>query len=233
MEGTAKAIETVFMGFKFRSRLEARWAVFLDKLSVHFQYEVEGYNLGAKQVWYLPDFYIPAWDKHVEIKPATQLSRDEIEKAGLLVQYTGKPLLIIQGDPWPGEYRLLLIVPTSEPGTIAPHKACFDKSRFVFGAAPASKQVYLYRVADDDKPRDEESVQNFIPLTHELIVMDGAMAMLFKPDQHSTYADDVRDGIHTILGHMNSVKQLMECNTPLSRAFIAARQARFEHGESG
>ena len=57
----AKAIETKYRGYRFRSRLEARWAVFLDAWGVSWKYEPEGYDLGD-QGWYLPDFYIPSWE---------------------------------------------------------------------------------------------------------------------------------------------------------------------------
>ena len=42
-----KAIETVYKGYKFRSRLEARWAVFFDALGVEWEYEPEGFELGG------------------------------------------------------------------------------------------------------------------------------------------------------------------------------------------
>lgn len=63
-----KVIETVFQGYKFRSRLEARWAVFFDELGLPYQYELEGFELPGK-VWYLPDFYLSIQGKWVEIKP--------------------------------------------------------------------------------------------------------------------------------------------------------------------
>lgn len=50
-----KPIETSFMGYRFRSRLEARWAVFFQTLGVEFEYEPEGFDLGD-DVKYLPDF---------------------------------------------------------------------------------------------------------------------------------------------------------------------------------
>ena len=49
-----KAIETVYNGYRFRSRLEARWAVFFDALGLEYEYEPEGFSLGAGG--YLPDF---------------------------------------------------------------------------------------------------------------------------------------------------------------------------------
>lgn len=51
------AIQTTYKGFKFRSRLEARWAVFFDTIGTNWEYEPEGFDLG-KLGWYLPDFYV-------------------------------------------------------------------------------------------------------------------------------------------------------------------------------
>ena len=48
MPATIKAIETVYQGFLFRSRTEARWAVLFDTLGVRWAYELEGFNLTAK-----------------------------------------------------------------------------------------------------------------------------------------------------------------------------------------
>ena len=61
-----KAIETKYNGFNFRSRLEARWAIFFDMIGLKYEYEVEGYEMNG--VRYLPDFYIPSLDRWFEIK---------------------------------------------------------------------------------------------------------------------------------------------------------------------
>lgn len=65
---TILAIETKYKGYRFRSRLEARWAVFFDALGVKWEYEKEGYDLGEAG-WYLPDFWLPEQQVIVEIKP--------------------------------------------------------------------------------------------------------------------------------------------------------------------
>ena len=52
-----KAIETKYKGYRFRSRLEARWAVFFDAMSWEWEYEPEGFDLG-NGIYYLPDFKI-------------------------------------------------------------------------------------------------------------------------------------------------------------------------------
>ena len=53
-----KAIDTIYNGYKFRSRLEARWAVFFDAAGIKYEYEPEGFDLGGGCL-YLPDFYLP------------------------------------------------------------------------------------------------------------------------------------------------------------------------------
>lgn len=65
-----KAIETRYKGCNFRSRLEARWAVFFDALGVKWEYEPEGFDLG-EMGWYLPDFWLPTFSggMWVEVKP--------------------------------------------------------------------------------------------------------------------------------------------------------------------
>lgn len=44
MLATIKAKETRYNGYRFRSRLEARWAVFFDTLGIKYEYEKEGYD---------------------------------------------------------------------------------------------------------------------------------------------------------------------------------------------
>jgi hypothetical protein len=63
---TIKPIETKYQGYRFRSRLEARWAVFFDMLSIKWEYEKEGFNLDG--VYYLPDFWLPDQRCWIEIK---------------------------------------------------------------------------------------------------------------------------------------------------------------------
>ncbi len=61
-----KPIETIYNGYRFRSRLEARWAVFFDALGVKYEYEPEGFNLGDG-LYYLPDFKVKCWGTRGEI----------------------------------------------------------------------------------------------------------------------------------------------------------------------
>lgn len=66
---TIKAIETIYPwpdGYRFRSRLEARWAVFFDALHEPYRYEIEG--IKGDGLAYLPDFWLPRWQCFVEVK---------------------------------------------------------------------------------------------------------------------------------------------------------------------
>lgn len=63
-----KSIDTTYRGYKFRSRLEARWAVFFQTLGFAWEYEKEGFEL-TNGDRYLPDFYLNDLKLWVEIKP--------------------------------------------------------------------------------------------------------------------------------------------------------------------
>jgi hypothetical protein len=68
---TVRAIETRYAGHRFRSRLEARWAVFFDALRIEWEYEPQGFvigDMGGEERNYLPDFYLPQLGTWVEVK---------------------------------------------------------------------------------------------------------------------------------------------------------------------
>ncbi len=60
-------LETVYNGYRFRSRLEARWAVFFDTLGLRYEYEKEGFVFGDGER-YLPDFWLPELRLWYEVK---------------------------------------------------------------------------------------------------------------------------------------------------------------------
>ena len=66
-----RPIETRYKGYRFRSRLEARWAVFFDAMGVRFEYEKEGFHLPSGRL-YLPDFWLPSLGCWAEIKPVPE-----------------------------------------------------------------------------------------------------------------------------------------------------------------
>ena len=100
MDQTIKAIETVYKGYRFRSRLEARWAVFYDALGIEWEYEKEGFEFwdGSR---YLPDFYLKDYG-WIEIK-GIEPTQEEKRLANFLGQVTGRPVYIFFGSiPEPG-----------------------------------------------------------------------------------------------------------------------------------
>lgn len=90
-------VETRYRGYRFRSRLEARWAVFFDALGIKWEYEAEGFNLGDVG-WYLPDFWLVDMKIWVEVKPeaASPLEREKVYKLSALRQ---EYVLLIEGYP--------------------------------------------------------------------------------------------------------------------------------------
>ncbi len=89
-------LSTTYNGIKFRSRTEARWAVFFDVLGIKYVYESEGYNLG--DFYYLPDFWLPDHDFFVEIKGVAP-TIDEAAKASEPADLTKKTVFIFCGTP--------------------------------------------------------------------------------------------------------------------------------------
>lgn len=104
-----KAIETSYGGYSYRSRLEARWGVFLDRLGVRFDYESEGFDLtdvpqnfmplvGAENR-YLPDFWLPIQRSWMEVKPIMPTSVER-ERAVRLAVASKSDVVIVSGTPW-------------------------------------------------------------------------------------------------------------------------------------
>lgn len=102
-----QAIQTKYKDYNFRSRLEAKWAVFFDALGLKWEYEPEGFTLPGG-IRYLPDFRITSptglvqWyevkpvgvtsDNKVTLANARSYDADGGEDCGLGVQ-------ILSGDP--------------------------------------------------------------------------------------------------------------------------------------
>jgi hypothetical protein len=93
-----KAIETEYAGCRFRSRLEARWAVFFDTLGIKWRYESQGYELPSGR--YLPDFMVTAslLGGNDEIYTEVKGSLDRAELARLVRAAIELPP--ISGGPW-------------------------------------------------------------------------------------------------------------------------------------
>ena len=105
------ALETSYRGYRFRSRLEARWAVCFDSLTLPWQYEPEGFLVAGHG--YLPDFFLPTLALYAEVK-SIRFNQEAFTKAwsvqALLLSGppdlcwypVADPLTFPQDDPYKG-----------------------------------------------------------------------------------------------------------------------------------
>ncbi len=104
-----KAIETQYKGYRFRSRVEARWAVYFDADGIEWEYEKEGYTL-PEVGRYLPDFWLPRVKMFAEVK-AEKFSRIEGGRCYALARHSGYPVLMLDGPP---DYRSYYAIEDSD-----------------------------------------------------------------------------------------------------------------------
>jgi hypothetical protein len=231
-----KAIQTQYKGYNFRSRLEARWAVFFDALDVDWQYEPEGFDLPSGM--YLPDFYLPNVDDGlwVEIKPVspTRLEQQKIEDLALA---TGKNATFRVGEP-----MINVLLARGE-----------DQQTKERGWDSDNAWVYCRVEADDDSakywapvPGMEDSGKKYCggadgpylfcvcPWCQRLgFEFDGRGARVCGYRAHyKTEAEALAPIAH--LGHHRVDDKCYTGDHPkILQAAYAARSARFEHGHSG
>lgn len=200
-----KAIETQYKGYRFRSRLEARWAVFFDALDLEWEYEREGFDLG-EHGWYLPDFYLPGVDGGywIEVKGDKAAADDKAwGKLMALTEATGTAGLLVYGDPYPAvdaAHR-----GWEGPGWKMSHPAGGGDFPYYFCVCPWCGKVG--------------------------IEFDGRGARVCGwQAHHKTEAAALGDIRH--LGHWRADDKCYTADDErFFRAAIAARSARFEHGE--
>lgn len=106
-----KAIETLYKGYRFRSRLEARWGIFFDTLGIEWEYEHEGYDLDG--IYYLPDFYITDFNIYCEVKPPGVLPETDLIKIRKLAFYKRIPVFLLDGTPTARDYLVFEYDPWS------------------------------------------------------------------------------------------------------------------------
>lgn len=97
-EGNVSHIPTWYRGIRYRSRTEARWAFFFDRVAIPHQHEEQPYGVDGSG--FLPDFRLPDRGIDVEVK------RDKFTIDGMTqrlyqayAEGTGRPLLVVIG--WP------------------------------------------------------------------------------------------------------------------------------------
>jgi hypothetical protein len=201
-----KPIETQYAGHRFRSRLEARWAVFFDHLGMSWQYEVQGYEVGppGRRRRYLPDFYLPSDRLWVEVKGFAEGLDSHLMYSAAHPTF-GLPLSLDNPSTayslW--DARLLLLGPVPRDGGV------HDLLAAVRGEVVARQISFVIC-----RSRSRGDNHRFVPL---LWPEEATPATAVAPDLVS-FAD-FKMGF-SVCGHVRE-------------AYRAARSARFEYGESG
>lgn len=230
---TIKAIETVYNGYRFRSRLEARWAVFFDTLGVKYEYETA--NLcDATGHRYLPDFLLPDQYVWLEIKPvmpdekyinrllgvAEAIKRDYSLRAQLIALSVGDPWL----DPNTRQHAYQLLRPSAH----------FDRGNSQFSFVLDSKWPLFWvecpccgLIAIDSAGvygwyRDE--TWGFYCWICDARECPGRCHAQTDANAFWFYKGTIV--VRRLPGYLTDTPRLMA-------AYAAARQARFEFGESG
>lgn len=112
MEAGVKPIQTNYRGYKTRSRLEARWMVYLDTVGLDFEYEPEGFEFDNGKR-YLPDFWLPNVQSWAEVKPMP-LTMSEMDSCAQLVKATGYGCVLLVGSPEAQPYERLFVLAQQE-----------------------------------------------------------------------------------------------------------------------
>jgi len=95
-------IPTKYNGITFRSRLEARWAMFFDYLKLKWEYEPEGYFLDKPhkydaELMYLPDFLVRTpqnKEMWIEVKPFTTTKNDKFDKFKQNISWETRSMMV-------------------------------------------------------------------------------------------------------------------------------------------
>lgn len=180
-----KAIETQYKGYRFRSRLEARYAVMFDALGLKWEYEKEGYQLSTG--WYLPDFWLPDLNLFIEIKPN-------------------------DGNAW--EHKSGIVQWSNEAEDYV-----FVMDVVVCRGMPGDHLI--------DVMIDGLSDCSFVECAECGSIGLGAMC------GKSTWGRFSCKCVNPNLRHGNKDGWKFNMSSKLISAYIAARSARFEHGEKG
>ena len=197
-------IETEWNGYRFRSRLEARWAVFFDTLGIPYEYEVQGYRIDG--VSYLPDFWLPKQDCWFEVKP---------EYPGDAYRQMLKRLAMLSGK--------CVVIATQ--GDFRPVHTAFDPECGPYGPFLGAKLATLLNAYPEDFEGDFDSWDECLMCSPDEPNAPPFFAPFYAPFRLPIW------GEHNRRFHPNTEHHASGDTPHLREAYRAARQARFEHGE--
>lgn len=227
-----KPVETEYNGYRFRSRLEARWAVFFDAAGIKYEYEPEGFET-TKNARYLPDFYLPDFDTHVEVKGNREKAWDDIKRMENFVV-------------WGGQIRRILMLSDIPKD--------FDGGMWHFPIMLFSEDKYWhtkfgwwYFCDRDEECEGVISSANYYPpwehalgnryISHRDLTFQAVSDNVLRKEKgiglfHSVYDVFGKGDVFGREPDLEAWKQMnYDFNKRTFEAFKAARQARFEHGE--
>jgi hypothetical protein len=199
------AIQTEYQGHLFRSRLEARWAVFFDTAGIPWKYEQEGYEVDGNR--YLPDFWLPEDEVWVEVKGDPDGLRKDMDRMNAILGPNSTlpgfkdarcPLLILGDVPNVSANQTVMHPCLSRSDGMLTRTYGFFVSRKSMGA------TLLW---------DRQQSWMYIP--HGRYVWTGV--------SNTPEAWDPKPWVWETPGHLPLILD----------AYKAARQARFEHGANG
>lgn len=210
---TIAPIETVYAGCRFRSRLEARWAVFFDSMGIRWEYEPQGFILSHGR-YYLPDFYLPDCASWVEVKgQLNEFDLYDLRVANLELPQFGRPI----GEAGP---NLILLgpIPDTKTDLIWPD---FSAEPFTYGGEGQTDIIYgeferYIWQGIEFGPFDSHRLRPFF--VHSECENSGPWSNW-----------DTRNPSGLLIPKQADYDY---CGTgQVTRAYAAARRARFEHGE--
>lgn len=222
-----KAIETKYKGYRFRSRLEARWAVFFDALGLEWMYEPEGIDLG-NGVWYLPDFYLPKFGGWLEVKAGmpTQADLKKFVRLAAALPYLRKgarqEISMICGTPGDPKINLDLSPDSINPGDGYFILSCAGQN--IDGKPFVSFDSFAY--VDGGKTLDVWPIY----IDAEWLSIPCTIIPVEAKSSPSLKSISLWHGFVRRMYYGNGIKYK---HPKLTMAYNAARSARFEHGESG
>jgi hypothetical protein len=216
---TIQPIETHYKGYRFRSRLEARWAVFFDALEIEWDYEPEGFDLG-EYGWYLPDFYLKTLGCFCEIKPTIYKVDNKPEEFHNL---TNKPICVCIGIPGEQPGKLYCMDVTDSSGGMSDAWECeiVRLTRCIYN--PELKMISPTDVENTILINDTRSNRDFVDEDWQTIHNIVNLPACFQ------YVDIANANFDIIYGFLRDSFS----GGLLNLAYNTAKSARFEHGENG
>lgn len=209
---TITPIETLYAGCRFRSRLEARWAVFFDSLNIKWEYEPQGYTVGKDKQPYLPDFRLPELDAFVDVKLLADLTR------------SGKELftLVLGGIP-------------AKSRSFPAHALFMPSFDFRDGSEPSRSSIASPAFAALEKLDNEDAaaVRKLIAFESRLRIVCSPAIFLCSKGKWSFSPVGIPFIEWTAAELLAPGYGVSLAPPKLVAAYDAARQARFEHGERG